>query len=105
MAAAGLAVPEVFAGRNLFGAAAADLEPLFAEEDLEGNLLASLRVGSWKIITANPTNPRGLQPVELYDLSQDASERRNLASEESARTADMLRLLAQERSRISRRAS
>lgn len=105
MAAAGLAVPEVFAGRNLFGAAAADPEPLFAEEDLEGNLLASLRVGSWKIITANPTNPRGLQPVELYDLSQDASERRNLASEESARTADMLRLLAQERSRISRRAS
>lgn len=105
MAAAGLTVPAAFAGRDLFGTDAGTPEPLFAEEDLEGNLLASLRVGSWKVITANPANPRGLQPVELYDLNQDAGERRNLAAEESTRAADMLRQLAEERSRIGRRAS
>jgi arylsulfatase A-like enzyme len=102
MVAAGYPEPKAFAGRDLFGAAEGDAEaaPLFAEEDLEGNVLASLRVGPWKIITANPTNPRGLQPVELYDLSRDASEHHNLAVEEPGRTAEMLRLLTQERSRI-----
>lgn len=104
MAAAGLAIPAEFAGHDLFGPTHAEGQPLFAEEDLEGNVLASLRVGPWKIITANPSNPRGLQPVELYNLSEDATEHHNRAAGEPARAAEMLQLLAQERARIIGRA-
>jgi arylsulfatase A-like enzyme len=100
MAAAGLKIPHEFVGRDLFGPAAPESEPLFAEEELEGNVLASLRVGPWKVITANTDNPRGLQPVELYNLDQDAHERHNLTPTEKARTEQMLELLAQERARV-----
>jgi arylsulfatase A-like enzyme len=103
MAAAGLRIPHEFVGRDLFGPAAPEPEPLFAEEELEGNVLTSLRVGPWKVITANTDNPRGLQPVELYNLDQDAHERRNLALTEQARTEQMLQLLAQERARVNDR--
>ncbi len=100
MAAAGLRIPREFVGRDLFGPAAPEPEPLFAEEELEGDVLASLRVGPWKVITANADNPRGLQPLELYNLDQDAHERHNLALTEQARTEQMLGLLAQERARL-----
>jgi arylsulfatase A-like enzyme len=100
MAAAGLEIPREFVGRDLFGPAAPEPEPLFAEEELEGNVLASLRVGPWKVITANADNPRGLQPLELYNLDQDAHERHNLALTERARAEQMLGLLAQERARL-----
>ena len=103
MAAAGLKIPREFLGRDLFGPAAPEPEPLFAEEELEGNVLASLRVGPWKVITANADNPRGLQPVELYNLDQDARERHSLAPTEQARTEQMLQLLAQERARVNNR--
>ena len=49
----------------------ASSEPLLAEEDLEGNRLTSMRIGDWKLITANPGNPRGLAPHELYNLASD----------------------------------
>lgn len=101
MSAASLTPPGTFAGRDLFGVGT-DSEPLFAEEDLEGNVLASLRIGPWKIITANPNNPRGLKPVELYNLSDDATEHHDLAASEPARAKEMLRLLAEERARIAR---
>lgn len=101
MAAAGLRIPTEFVGRDLFGPPLTAPLPLFAEEELEGNVLASLRIGSWKLITANADNPRGLAPVELYNLDQDANERRNLAANEKARADEMLRMLAQERARLS----
>jgi arylsulfatase A-like enzyme len=100
--AAGFPVPAAFGGNDLFGADR--VRPaLFAEEDLEGNILTSLRVGPWKIITANPGNPRGLQPVELYNLDEDPAERHNRASTEPARVEEMLKLLAREQAAISRR--
>ncbi len=105
MAVAGLSAPASFAGHDLFGTQAAESEPLFAEEDFEGNVLASLRLGPWKVITANPDNPRGLRPVELYNLSEDPTERRDRAADEPARAQEMVRLLSQERSRISARAA
>ncbi len=95
MAAAGLPVAPEFTGRDLFGPAPAEAEPLFAEEELEGNVLAALRLGPWKVITANVGNPRQLTPVELYNLDQDPGERHNLAPTEASRTQEMLRLLAQ----------
>lgn len=77
LAAAGVAPPAVFAGRDLFSESPAPL--VYAEEDHEGNRLFALREGDWKIIVANPDNPRGLRPVELYDLARDPGEQTNLA--------------------------
>ncbi len=88
LGAAGLAVPPQFMGVDLF-ASAVD-EPLLAEEDLEGNQLASIRAGNWKLITANPGNPRGLATVELYDVEKDGGERSNLARTEGARVSEMM---------------
>ncbi|MBI4514407.1 MAG: sulfatase [Deltaproteobacteria bacterium] len=98
VAAAGMAVPERFMGRDLFGSVAG--EPLYAEEDLEGNVLASIRVGNWKLITANPGNPRGLAPVEMYDLGADPAEQTNRAASEPARAASLLEELGRMRARI-----
>jgi len=103
MAAAQLNPARTFTGRDLFGATT-DAGSLFAEEDLEGNVLSSLRVGAWKIITANPNNPRGLKPVELYNLGDDPTEHHDLVASEQARVTEMLRLLAEERARITRAA-
>lgn len=50
-----------------------------AEQDFEGNVLASIELGGFKLITANEGNPRGLQTVELYDIVSDPAEQTNLA--------------------------
>ncbi len=80
LTAAGLKAPEGWRGRDLFGKVAAP-EAVFAEEDHEGNVLRALRGLSWKIIEANAGNPRGLAPVELYELSEDPGELKNVAAE------------------------
>ncbi|MCK5687825.1 sulfatase-like hydrolase/transferase [Myxococcota bacterium] len=61
-------------GRDIFGEAPV---PSFsmASEDHEGNQLSSIRVGDQKLITANPDNPRGLAPEELYNLADDPLEK------------------------------
>ena len=63
---------------------------MFAEEDLEGNVLQSVRTPDWKLITANPGNPRGLQPEELYDLESDPGEQKSLVASD-ARMLEELR--------------
>ena len=63
-------------------------DSVFAEESHEGNVLRSLRMSragtTLKLITANPDNPRGLSPVELYRIDQDALEQVDLAGDEPA---------------------
>jgi arylsulfatase A-like enzyme len=102
MAAAGLEAPSEFAGSNLFDASRAAEQAVFAEEELEGNVLATARQGDWKIITANVGNPRGLKSVELYHLGNDPHETRNLAEERPQETRRMLQLLEQRRRGASR---
>jgi arylsulfatase A-like enzyme len=55
-------------------------ESVFSEEDLEGNVLQAVRGREWKLITANPGNPRGLAADELYDVKNDPREKQNLSS-------------------------
>lgn len=49
------------------------------EEDFEGNVLSSIRTEGFKCIEANEGNPRGLKPVEVYDIIADGLETKNLA--------------------------
>jgi arylsulfatase A-like enzyme len=98
VAAAGLPLPENFQGIDLFQGTVT--EPILAEEDLEGNRLTSIHSGDWKLITANRDNPRGLPPVELFNLSDDPLERSNLAAEQGDRVTEMLAQLEQFRARI-----
>lgn len=80
---AGLAIPETWQGRTLWSAT----EPpayLFAEEELEGNVIRAVRQGDYKLILANRDNPRGLPAEALFDLAADPGEQRNQAPEETA---------------------
>lgn len=103
MAAAGLPVPGSFLGIDLFTARVT--EPLLAEEDLEGNRLASLRSDDWKLILANPGNPRGLPPTALFDLAADPREQRNLAASETERMNELAEHLEEMRRRIAARSN
>ena len=98
VATAGLPVPDAFQGIDLFQGLVT--EPVLADEDLEGNRLTSIRSGDWKLITANRDNPRGLAPVELYNLAEDPQEKRNLADSAGDRVTEMLAQLEQLRARI-----
>jgi arylsulfatase A-like enzyme len=91
LATAGLAVPPVMQGHPLplDSGAAPSRDSVFSEEDLEGNVLQSVRTPSSKLITANPGNPRGLQPEELYDLKTDPAEQHSLVSTEPTLLEEM----------------
>jgi arylsulfatase A-like enzyme len=78
--AAKVMAPPTWQGRNLLSGAPAP-EALFQEEEHEGSVLHSIRSGKWKLIVANENNPRGLAPMELYDLQADPKETKNLAAE------------------------
>jgi arylsulfatase A-like enzyme/uncharacterized membrane protein YbhN (UPF0104 family) len=82
LALADLPNPTGVQGQHLF----VGHDSVFAEESHEGNVLRSLRVAragtTLKLITANPQNPRGLAPVELYRVDQDAREQVDLAADQ-----------------------
>src|SRR5262249_9295903 len=91
IARAGIPVPSVMQGHPLplDGAAAPARDSVFSEEDLEGNVLQSVRTRASKLITANPGNPRGLQPEELYELKTDPREQRSLVASEPTLLEEM----------------
>jgi arylsulfatase A-like enzyme len=78
LSAAGLEAAPSAQGRNLFGGPK-PLQAVYAEEDHEGNVLESIRTTQWKLVLANEGNPRGLEPVELYNIAADPGETNNLA--------------------------
>jgi arylsulfatase len=87
--AAGFAPPKDLRGVDLLQEGAMKDRIVFAEEELEGNRLAAIRVGAEKLIVANPGNPRGLGEWELYDLERDPHERENLAEARPERVAEL----------------
>jgi arylsulfatase A-like enzyme len=92
LAAAGTKVPETMQGHALplDGGAAPSRQSVFAEEDLEGNVLQAVRTREWKLISANPGNPRGLAPEELYEVGRDPGERQEVLARSPAQ-AEMMR--------------
>jgi arylsulfatase A-like enzyme len=91
LAAAGVPVPPAMQGHvlPLDGGAAPARDTVLAEEDFEGNVLQALRSREWKLITANPGNPRGLPEVDLFDVQQDPKETHNLAGSAGGRVEEM----------------
>lgn len=74
-------VPEGVQGGSLF----TGTDRVYAEESHEGNVLEAVRerrgTDEWKLMTANPGNPRGLDPVQLYRVDLDPGETRDLAAD------------------------
>jgi arylsulfatase A-like enzyme len=92
LSAAHAPVPATLQGHALplDGGAPPSRQSVFAEEDLEGNVLQAVRTRDWKFINANPGNPRGLAPEELYDLGRDPGEHANAVGAAPAQ-AEMMR--------------
>jgi arylsulfatase A-like enzyme len=82
LAIAGIAVPDAMVGKplGLLASAPAPREHSFAESALEGNILQSFRTDAWKLIHANPANPRGLPERQLFEVASDPGEQRDLFS-------------------------
>jgi arylsulfatase A-like enzyme len=87
-------IPETMMGRSLWSAT----EPppsVFAEEDLEGNVVHALRTPAYKLILANPDNPRGLPAEVLFDLSTDPGEQSDLFAAQPDQVRSMRAALRQ----------
>ena len=92
IAAAGATAPEAMVGRPLTLAAGATppRDHSFAESDLEGNVLESYRsADGWKLIEANPRNPRGLPPRQLFETTRDPHEQHDLVGSEPQRATTL----------------
>ena len=51
-------------------------------------LLRAVRSARWKWIEANEGNPRGVPPLELFDVASDPTEQRNLVEREPGTVAE-----------------
>jgi arylsulfatase A-like enzyme len=55
----------------------------YAENDFEGNVQQAVRTPERALLMANEENPRGVPPVEFYDMTTDMKQQRNLADNEA----------------------
>ncbi len=83
---AGLPVPEIQNGRSLFEGSA-ERAPFLASLKLDGQRKWSARAYPWKLIVEG-------RKVELFDLSTDPDEMRNLSGEHPERVRELQRWLA-----------
>ena len=99
---AGVPAPDTMIGKalGLSPGAPGPRDHSFAEQDLEGNILQAFRSEDWKLIQANPGNPRGLPPRQLFAIAKDPHERNDLA----ASHADEVATLAAQMSAVRDRA-
>jgi arylsulfatase A-like enzyme len=104
LARAGIAPPPAMQGIDLATPLEARAEKdrsVLAEEDHEGNVLRARRTPEWKLIEANPGNPRGLPVEELFQVSADPGETRNLIGEQAGQ-AQALRVQADAEQQLAR---
>ncbi len=66
---------------------------VFSQEDFEGNVLESVRTLDGKLIRANPDNPRGLAPLEYYDIARDPREQVNVSGQGIPQESDLLQAM------------
>ncbi len=62
---------------------------VFASVDHQGCIVRAVREGDWKMMLANPGNPRNLVAEHLVHLSTDPEEKENLAEQERQRLAEL----------------
>lgn len=65
----------------------------YAESDINGAALRSIRDTQYKLIHANPNNPRGLNESELYDWRADPSEQHDQSATIPSATESLAPLL------------
>ncbi len=88
----GIDVPPLMQGSNILPDSTGEVSGhdfVFSEEELEGNVLHSIRGSEWKLILANEGNPRGLDSEELFNLSADPLEKINLSEEKKEMVSDL----------------
>lgn len=94
LATAGLDVPEAMSGRDLIGATDDGLERVVVmEDDHSGMVVTSIVWDRYKLIRAQPGNPRGFPELQLFDLEHDIGETRNLIDEELDLAVQLMDLL------------
>jgi arylsulfatase A-like enzyme/uncharacterized membrane protein YbhN (UPF0104 family) len=93
---AGADPPPAMFGESLLTSDYGDTNPqigyAYAETDHERNVVKAVRTTDKKLIHANEDNPRGLEPVEFFDLLQDPGEKTNLANELSEEQKNLEKL-------------
>jgi len=96
IAAAGATAPDAMVAKplSLAADAPAPRDHAFAESDLEGNVLHAYRAEGWKLIEANPGNPRGLPGQQLFEVSRDPRELHDLAGSQQQQVATLAAHLA-----------
>lgn len=85
VAAAGGPVPAGWQGVSLIGPENTPLDGttdfVYSHNDFENNRLWAIRTATCKRIEANPDNPRGVAPLEVYEIETDPLEQHNRAGE------------------------
>ena len=79
---AGVPAPDTMVGKALAldTGAPGPRDHAFSESELEGNILQAYRGEEWKLIQANPGNPRGLPPRQLFEIARDPKELNDVAA-------------------------
>ena len=94
LSSARLPVPEGMSGRDLLGADDDGADRVVVmEEDHGGMVLSGVVWDRYKLIRAEPDNPRGFPEFQLFDLERDPGEETNIADTEPRLVEQLIELL------------